>query len=84
MSKPNQYGYSSQMNPKLKSIVLNYSPTDKSEITALRNKKSLWHLNSIHKVELRNVSDPLSDKEQINVCLVIITVIILLWTLFNV
>ncbi len=83
MSKPNQYGYSIQMNQKLKRIAESYSPKDVSEITALRNKKPLWHLNTIKPLLLKGKSEPLSEKEIINVSLTLLAVIVGLWLLFN-
>lgn len=52
MSKPNNYGFSTQMNPKLKKLLTDYKPEDRSEITALRNKKPMWSMNTIQRLKL--------------------------------
>lgn len=83
MSKLNQYGYSFEMNPKIKEFAKNYHPEDVSELTALRNRKPLRILNTVKKMELKGVSDPLSEKDQVNVCLTLFIIILAAWFLFN-
>lgn len=83
MSKLNQYGFSSQMNPKLKKLLSAYNPADRSHITAMRNKKLLWSLNTVRKEKLRGHTEELTSQETVNVVMTILVSIILLWALFN-
>lgn len=85
MSTFNEYGYSVRMNPKLKNLLDNYKPEDVSALTASRNKKPLWSQNTIRKMKgSGKYHGESTDTEKVNTCLSILTIIIVLWALFNI
>lgn len=84
MSTLNSHGYSTKMNPKLKNLLANYKPEDRSEITANRNKQTLWTLNTVKRVKLSgNNHEELTDKDKVDVAFTFLAVILFMWAIFN-
>lgn len=82
MSKPNVYGYSTQMNPKLKNLLKSYNPSDVSELTAIRNRKPIWSQNTIRKMNSAvHEQDTFSSAEVTSVVSVVAFVLVFLFVL---
>jgi hypothetical protein len=87
MSTLNQYGYSSQMNLKLKKMLDVYNPKDKTKDANgnyFKKSNPLWTQNTIEKAKLKGTDGFVSTNEQVSICGAIIIVIVFLWALFNI
>jgi hypothetical protein len=86
MSTLNQYGYSTQMNPKIKNMLDTYRPKDKTrdaDGNYFKKSNPLWTQNSIERAKLKGSDGFITRDQQATVCGTLLVVIIFLWALFN-
>jgi hypothetical protein len=86
MSTLNQYGCSSAMNPKLKKMLKEYTPKDKTRDkngNYFKTSKPVWTQNSMQRIPLKGTDGFLTSSEVTTVCSSILFILAFLWALFN-